>query len=109
MPAGVVLPFDLARFSIKGVNVGAVAIENVYKFSAFCNPLALRDLWNEDFFELGDNGLWSCRAVVGANARKWSHFGGTLSLFYSFHLRQFNSLSQQLKVSCCSSNWVGRS
>jgi len=50
-------------------------IENVHKFSAFCNPLALNSLWNGHFFELADNGLSGCMLVVVVNARKWGHFG----------------------------------
>jgi hypothetical protein len=59
--------------------VPGTVIENVTIFSAFCNPLALRDLWNGHFFELADNGLLGCSGVVGVNSRKWSYFGGTCS------------------------------
>ena len=32
-------------------------------------------LWNESFFEFADDGLLSFTMVVGANSRKWGHFG----------------------------------
>ena len=54
----------------------APAIENVNKFHVFYKSLASQSLWSGNFFELADNGVLSCRKVVGKSSRKWGHFGG---------------------------------
>ena len=45
-------------------------IENVTKFCDFYKALVLQSLWNGNFFELADNGLLGCMAVVGAPSQK---------------------------------------
>ena len=71
-----VIRFKLVPFCLRAPDQEiAPAIENVYKFSVFCNPLTLNSLWGGHFFELADNGLLSCRLVVGFNSRKWGHSG----------------------------------
>ncbi len=46
------------------------AIENVYNFCDFCKALAIRNLWNRNFFEFGDNGPFGCRKVVQTITRR---------------------------------------
>jgi len=51
-------------------------IETVHNFCDFFKALLLQNLRDTYFFELVDNGIVSCTAVVGANSLKWGHFEG---------------------------------
>ena len=70
---------------------GVTDIENVHNVYDFCKAFVLQSLRSEHFFESADKVLLSCMKVVEVYELKTGYFGGALSLFYSFRLRQFCS------------------
>jgi len=56
----------------------ATAIETVHNFCVFYKAMLLQSLWNGNFFELRDNGLWGCSQVVYFFLAKMGPFLGHL-------------------------------
>lgn len=55
-------------------------IEYVRNFLDFRRILLLKSLWNRNFFEFRDKGLYGCMMVVAADGWKWGRFCACYSL-----------------------------